>query len=96
MRTVPRLKVCWVVLATFSRPDRSRQGTLPSSLKVVTAFLFGCDEAFVVPKPVCVAYSRAARSGRKEEGKLNKYAVLIEGSIFDLVSGGWWMVVVLM
>jgi hypothetical protein len=51
----PKLKVCWVILAAFSPALSSPHGTLPSSLKAVTAFLLGLGEVPVVPKPVWVA-----------------------------------------
>jgi hypothetical protein len=63
-----KLKVCCVALAAFSFPVKSPHGTLPSSLKGVTAFLLGREEAFDVPKPVSVAYNRAARMGRRLGG----------------------------
>jgi hypothetical protein len=63
-----KLNVCCVALAAFSFPESSPHGTLPSSLKGVTAFLLGREEAFDVPKPVSVAYKRAARTGRRLGG----------------------------
>jgi hypothetical protein len=48
----PKLNVCWVVLATFSLGDKSPHATLPSSLKAVTVFLLGLEDAPVVPIPV--------------------------------------------
>jgi hypothetical protein len=77
VRTAPsmmklKLKVCCVVLAAFSFTDRSPHGTLPSSLKAVTAFLLGRGVALVVPRPVWVAYNRAARIGRRLGGHLSR------------------------
>lgn len=68
-RITLKLKVCCVVRAAFSMGDKLPQATLPSSLKAVTAFLRGCDAAFEVPRPVCVAYKRAAIMGRRAAGK---------------------------
>jgi hypothetical protein len=48
----PKLNVCWVVLAAFSLGDKSPHATLPSSLKAVTAFLLGLEDAPLVPNPV--------------------------------------------
>jgi hypothetical protein len=73
----PKLKVCWVILAAFSLAVKSPQGTLPSSLKVVTAFLLGLGEAFVVPKPVWVAYNRDARRGCNGAGRLTRLPALL-------------------
>jgi hypothetical protein len=67
-----KLKVCCVVLAAFSFTDRSPHGTLPSSLKAVTALLLGRGLGLVVPKPVCVAYCRAKRRGRIPGGHLRR------------------------
>jgi len=67
-----KLNVCCVALAAFSFPLNSPQGTLPSSLKAVTAFLLGREEAFDVPKPVSVAYNRAAKIGRRLGGHLRR------------------------
>jgi hypothetical protein len=58
-----------VVLAAFSIGERFPHGTLPSSLNAVTAFLLGCGALVEVPKPVCVAYNRTARSGRIVDGR---------------------------
>jgi hypothetical protein len=66
-----KLNVCCVALAAFSFPLNSPHGTLPSSLKAVTAFLLG-REAFDVPKPVSVAYNRAAKIGRRLGGHLRR------------------------
>jgi hypothetical protein len=66
-----KLKVCCVVLATFSLADKSPHATLPSSLKAVTAFLLDRG-AVEVPSPVCVAYNRAAKIGRRVAGKLKR------------------------
>jgi len=63
-----KLNVCCVALAAFSFPERSPHGTLPSSLKGVTAFRLGREEAFEVPRPVSVAYNRAATMGRRLGG----------------------------
>jgi len=66
-----KLNVCCVALAAFSFPERSPHGTLPSSLKGVTAFRLGREEPFEVPRPVSVAYNRAARRGRRLGGYFN-------------------------
>lgn len=54
-----KLKLCCVVLATFSVVLRSPHFTRPSSLKTVTLLCF-CFEVpgAVVPRLVCVAYAR--------------------------------------
>lgn len=67
-----KLNVCCVALAAFSFPLNSPHGTLPSSLKAVTAFLLDREEAFDVPKPVSVAYNRAAKIGRRLGGHLRR------------------------
>jgi hypothetical protein len=68
-----KLNVCCVALAAFSFPLNSPHGTLPSSLKAVTAFLLGREAAFDVPNPVSVAYNRAARIGRRLGGHLRRH-----------------------
>jgi len=67
-----KLNVCCVVLAAFSLAVRSPHGILPSSLKAVTAFLLGGGVVLVVPKPVCAAYNRAARIGRRLGGHFSR------------------------
>ena len=53
-RITPKLKVCWVVRATFSPVDNCPHGTLPSSLPIVTCFLM--DGWFVPARVFDVAY----------------------------------------
>jgi hypothetical protein len=49
---MPKLNVCWVVLAAFSLMLRSFHMTLPSSFTIVTCFL---DDFGGLPADVCEA-----------------------------------------
>jgi hypothetical protein len=68
---IPKLKDCWVVLAAFSLADKSPHATLPSSFSIVTAFRFFAGCALLVPRPVWVAYNRAATIGLMLLGNLS-------------------------
>jgi hypothetical protein len=61
------------------------QATLPSSFKTVTAFRFGRGSWLLelAPKPVCVAYSRAAAIGRRLAGKLSRRSMRCVGNILQ-------------
>jgi hypothetical protein len=52
---MPKLKDCWVVLATLSAPLSSPHGTRPVSLNGVTGFLLVDEDVGDVPSEVCVA-----------------------------------------
>lgn len=79
-----KLNDCCVVLAAFSLIERSPQATLPSSLKAVTAFLLARGASLVVPKPVCVAYSLAANSGRRFGGNLKRDLAVVSEFILEM------------
>jgi hypothetical protein len=80
---MPKLNVCCVVLAAFSLAERSLHATLPSSFNIVTAFLFLVGCALVVPRPVWVAYRRAARIGRRPLGSFSNGETRGIGNILE-------------